>query len=301
MKGCRETMLENLYLGIKKKASDDAKFRVKHYLNLIRNNKEYRQAMRSNKNYKDIALGKRCFILGNGPSLNNINLELLQKEDVFTVNQINRSTIFNKINPKYHCIADVDFFFLDNKDPVEAERLKYIKELQYNKNLVCIFPYDSKSFFDSIKFSNKTIFYNYFQDATKKEIKSIDMRRGIPSIRTVVQVAIYSAIYFGYKEIYLLGVENTNYYSIINKIEQTDNVEKSHVYNYTKAEREAIIRKNNSQNNESIFENFYHMFKIYDNINHYCKNNKVLIKNLTGSGILDVFEQDTLENVTKKV
>ena len=210
-------MLKNIYLFIKKRMRNDVKIIIKHYFYLIIK-KDYHQMSLSNKKYKNCELGKRCFILGNGPSLNDINIELLKNEEIFTVNQINRSDIFNKIKPKYHYIADGDFFFLDDKDPGEAERLKYIKQLQNSEELVCIFPYYSKSFFDSLNFSNKIIYFNIYQDATKKPIKSFDMTLGIPTLRTVVQTAIYSAIHFGYQEIYLLGVENTNYSSLLNQM-----------------------------------------------------------------------------------
>lgn len=292
-------MLKNLYIRIKKKVSSNIKVFIKHYFYLL-TKKDYRYTRLSNKKYKNIASGKRCFILGNGPSLNDLNTELLKNEDIFTVNQINRSSIFNRIKPKYHCIADSDFFFLNDKDPGEAERLKYIKQLQSNEDLVCIFPYSSKPFFDSLGFSNKIIYFNVYNEVTKKEIKHINMTSAMPSIRTVVQVAIYSAIYFGYDEIYLLGVENTNYNSLLNRIGEIDGVEETHVYNYTHAEREAIIKKKNNHNNEFVFKNFYELFKIYKNIDCFCKINRILIKNLTGSGILDIFEKDTLENIIKK-
>ncbi len=253
----------------------------------------------NNKKYNNIASKKRCFILGNGPSLNDINIELLKDEDVFTVNQLNRSAIFNKISPKYHCVADDDFFFLDENNPGEAERLKYIKKLQDNKGLVCIFPFYSKPFFDSFNLTNETIYFSYCSDATRKEIKKIDLVKGIPTIRTVVQVAIYSAIYFGYKEIYLLGVENTNYQSLLNNIEEGDNLEEAHIYRYSDEEKKKILNKKRNHNNEFVFKNFYHLFKIYKNINEYCLKNNITIKNLTGKGILDVFDNGKLENICK--
>ena len=46
------------------------------------------------EDYKDLYKGERCFILGNGPSLNETNLELLENEYSFALNQIN--LIYNK-------------------------------------------------------------------------------------------------------------------------------------------------------------------------------------------------------------
>lgn len=291
-------MINNISRFIKRKISNELKVKIKYYFKMIKN-ADFRRTMQYNIKYKNIADGRRCFILGNGPSLNNVNVELLKDEDVFTVNQINRTSIFNKIKPKYHCLADDEFFFLDDNNPIEAERLKYVKLLQENKNLICIFPYYSKVFFENIGFSNEVVYYNYIQDGISNPIKPYSMTKGIPGIRTVVQVAIYSAIYFGYKEIYLLGVENTNYSSLLNKIENTNIIEEAHVYKYTKCEEEAILSKKNSITNEFIFKNFSDLFKIYHNIKDYCDKNKIKIMNLTGCGILDVFEQEKLENIIK--
>ena len=85
-----------------------------------------------------------------------------------------------------------------------------------------------------------------------------------------------------------------------NQIDEIDSVEETHAYKYTNIERETILKKKNNHNNEFVFENFHDMFKIYNNINYFCKNNNIVIKNLTGSGILDIFEQDRLENIIQK-
>jgi hypothetical protein len=40
------------------------------------------------RTYKDIHRGKRCFIIGNGPSLNQLDLTLLKNEYTFGMNRI---------------------------------------------------------------------------------------------------------------------------------------------------------------------------------------------------------------------
>ena len=54
----------------------------------FKKNKEIRALVGSNAEFKDIHKGQRCFIVGNGPSLNDEDLSLLENEYVFTVNKI---------------------------------------------------------------------------------------------------------------------------------------------------------------------------------------------------------------------
>lgn len=53
--------------------------------------------------------GGRCFILGNGPSLEREPLHLLQNEIVITANQGYQFALRNNIVPKYHAIVDVEY------------------------------------------------------------------------------------------------------------------------------------------------------------------------------------------------
>ena len=50
------------------------------------------------KNYKDLHVGKRVFLIGNGPSLANTNLDLLKDEISIAMNRV--SLIYDK-NPKW--------------------------------------------------------------------------------------------------------------------------------------------------------------------------------------------------------
>ena len=56
--------------------------------------------------YKDIHKGERCFIIGNGPSLNKMDLSLLKDEITFGMNRI--YLLFNKVGFKtnYHVVTN---------------------------------------------------------------------------------------------------------------------------------------------------------------------------------------------------
>ena len=67
----------------------DTKGLVK-YLLLSHSDKQF---LKENRKYKDINKGQRCFILGNGPSLNLYDLSVLSNETVFAVNEFVKHNI----------------------------------------------------------------------------------------------------------------------------------------------------------------------------------------------------------------
>ena len=54
---------------------------------IIKDNSQYKGLIQTNEKYRNIHDGERCFIIGNGPSLKNVNLSKLCNEYTITVNQ----------------------------------------------------------------------------------------------------------------------------------------------------------------------------------------------------------------------
>ena len=51
---------------------------------------------------ENIGLGKRIFLIGNGPSLNDMNLDLLENEDTIAMNRIELIYPKTKWRPTYY-------------------------------------------------------------------------------------------------------------------------------------------------------------------------------------------------------
>lgn len=51
----------------------------------------------------------RCFIIGNGPSINEQNLTLLTDEFSFVSNRFVLHPHFDNLKPNFYCISDPDF------------------------------------------------------------------------------------------------------------------------------------------------------------------------------------------------
>lgn len=146
------------------------------------------------RKFKDMYNGERCFLIGNGPSLSEKDLEALysNNEISFGCNQIFK--IFNKTNwrPSFYVIADRTTF---------EECKNYI-------------PNNSKAFVRNfinkdIKNKENIFWYNScLENKENVEPKfSIDISKYVYNGLTVMYDMIQIAVYMGFREIYLIGVD----------------------------------------------------------------------------------------------
>lgn len=68
--------------------------------------KDQKRLLRKNASFRDVHKGKRCFILGNGPSLNQLDLSLLRDEYTFVCNFFYKHPQAVSCNPKFYVIVD---------------------------------------------------------------------------------------------------------------------------------------------------------------------------------------------------
>ena len=88
--------------------------------------------------------GERIFVMGNGPSLNKMDLSLLEGDNVFALNRC--SLLFDRIKwrPKFYCAFDLTVI-PDNLDEFNDLKIEYKffstkhKKEQYSKRIITIF------------------------------------------------------------------------------------------------------------------------------------------------------------------
>lgn len=161
---------------------------------------KYRKYLKTNKELKDKHKGKRCFIVLNGPSLNNYDLSAISDEYVFCTNYFFQSDYFNIIKPDYYCITDSACFSPDIKEDSDI----YIKKV-----LQC--AKDSKFIFNIRYLDNfnpdKDIYLTYAKHMPSKlKIKS-DLSKMSSNFISVSLYAVNAAIFMGFSEIYMLGYD----------------------------------------------------------------------------------------------
>ena len=107
--------------------------------------KDLREEMSKNRSLKNIHSGKRCFIIGNGPSLKHYDLSKLTNEFVFTVNYMMRSVYFETLRPNYHFFFDPNIFTLNPNDKIDNDKIKAIhNSIDLYPDIEFFIPYNKK-------------------------------------------------------------------------------------------------------------------------------------------------------------
>ena len=149
--------------------------------------------------------GKRCFIIGNGPSLKIEDLELLKSEQTFSANRI--FMVFDKTDwrPTYYLAVDPNFIRTSWQ---ELDRYNF-GEMFLGTDMsfdMSVFKNKATRIFEYTKFK-----VNKWNDLTAHVNEDVSKYFSVGY--TVTFSSIQLAIYMGFKEIYLLGVDFS--YSVI--------------------------------------------------------------------------------------
>lgn len=255
-------------------------------------------ALNANHELENIHKGKRCFVIGNAPSLNTQDLSVLKDEIVLTVNQISRNKQFKSLNTNYHFWADPGFFKENSKEG-DKELLEVMMSVNTDGNRpVCFFPLEVKEFVSNKKL-DQVLNVRYFVPGhiLSDQYKKIDFSGMIPGMNTVVQYAIMLGIYMGCTEIYLLGCDCTGILSYIET--KTDSGNFEYAYDISQAEAERMKAMLGGVSCEQTFYGWAKIFEGYRLLGEYCKQKGVQLINLTNGGILDCLPRKKFENVVK--
>ena len=237
-----------------------------------KNRKFYQKMIKENKtiaelDLKNLKRNDECYIVGNGPSINSYDLELLKNKDCFASNLIFK--IFKKTNwrPRFYFIQDR---YARIGDFLNNTKIKYLfigdyfwrTRKFYNENAYCYHLERIKNT-NEIKFSNNV--YECIYDSC-----------------TVTYTMIQMAIFMGYRKIYLLGIDH-NYSSIIDKNGKVikNNIKRSHFFD--------------DENPEEVIANVSMMEAGYLKAKEEAENLGIDIFNVTRGGKLNCFLRKNLE------
>ena len=219
--------------------------------------------------YKGKHTGERCFIVATGPSLTFEDLEKLKDEKTFGVNSICLAYEKTKFRPTYFGVMDYDVYqkIKDSTDEIRKENVfvsKKIDKYENREKKWNVIPVDK--------------YYHWYDTVYKKEYNakfSNNAMRLLYDSNTVTYIMIQLAVYMGFKEIYLVGVD-CNY-----KQEKKRFMDHGHL---TEIPGELELR----------------MTAGYREAKKYSLSHDVDIYNCTRGGMLEVFERRDLDMVLKK-
>jgi hypothetical protein len=148
--------------------------------------------------------GQRCFLMGNGPSLNSMDLSLLKNESVWGSNRC--YLLFDRIDWRPSFFVAVDKRVVpDNADEI----IQLSRQLQSTK---FFFPANFR-FTRILKSAPNVYWYNekpLSEGNLPYTMFSMNLAEYVYSVRTVTVAMLQIAVYLGFNPIYLIGCD-TNY------------------------------------------------------------------------------------------
>ncbi len=145
---------------------------------------------------RDVHKGRRCFIIGNGPSLNQVDMTLLKNEITYGSNRVYLGFPKWGFSCTYWCIQD--------ETQIVQDANKYLKELP--ENITKFIPLQFIEYFDPRRLQNVVPFN--FVDTPNPYPQFSASPSVIYNGWTVTYSLIQMAIIMGCNPIYLIGIDH---------------------------------------------------------------------------------------------
>lgn len=236
---------------------------------------------------------KRCFVIGNGPSLTIEDLEKLQGEISFASNAIYAVYGSTKWRPNYYFMGDPAFANAIGKS---SESLK-TSILDCDAAFISVLV-EGYKFRDNDEFQN--IYYmrrgEKIDEVTKLPCFSEDCSEVVYASSTITYVLLQMAVYMGFKEIYLLGMD----FTFSNEQYRDNSVKSRNISNHMD-----LIEKECQKFTKAVENRVGYSYLAYIDMQRdgyiaakrYADEHGIKIYNATRGGKLEVFERvnfDTL-------
>lgn len=241
-----------------------------------------------NRELKNRHLGERCFVLGNGPSVRAVDLSRLKGETIISVSNGYLHRDYSEIRPKYHCVPQTHPPMTDDDvarwfGEMDAELGSATLFLNETENqLVC-----SRKLFErrDVRYLDMRADFDQLSDR-----QILDLTKPIPRVQSVPIMVLMVAMYLGFKEIYLLGVDHDHFingtyeYAFELKAQRgkDDSVSSS---------GEIVISRYDD------FQSLARLWRQYRVLREIAAKNDVKIFNATPGGVLDEFQRVDLDAV----
>ena len=230
------------------------------------------------KDYYGIHQGESCFLIGSGPSLLADDLVKIQKKGIttFAPNKIFKLFDQTTWRPDYYVVTDRRIINHYQQEITNVD-LKN-KFIAYYHNSIY------KSFYQGLTEENSILF------KMKEELEngnfyefSTDVSDYVVEGRTVIYAMMQIAVYMGFKNIYLIGVD----FSYSDTTGYDKNNKDHFCNNYIEKGEEVLITPRE------------YALKAFESGAYFGENNEICIKNATRGGMLEVYERVDLDDFLK--
>ncbi len=240
-----------------------------------------------NAKFRNMYAGKRCFVIGNGPSLNKQDLAPLANEVTIAMNLFNKNPIIEKWKPTFLCVAETTA-------GLKPEELTIFADCMYNiEAQAYFFRLDVKEILDKDRLlDQENIYYLKMSGGPLYDWptdRSLDLTKVIPGARTTAHMAIMIALYLGCSPIYLIGLDH-------------DWLSHRSVERHFYASSPQGVQGSCDLSNYSykrLIAGTLKTWRIYESFQDIARKQGVKIYNATAGGFLDVFERVAYNSLFK--
>ncbi|MFF0920244.1 hypothetical protein ACFYE8_11110 [Rhizobium leguminosarum] len=241
------------------------------------------KSLAENRQLAGLHAGQRCFILGNGPSVKGLDLSRLQGENVVTVSNGYLHSDFDKFQSRYHCVPQITYGLMVSEDVI-----RWFDEMHSYLGTAELFLSSTEA--ELVRrhnlFAGRTVRYLVLGDSfdDRRSEAVVDISQSVPRVESVPVMALMIAMYLGFKEIILLGVDHDHFlsssyqYAFDLKIQKGMDVT---------ANADGTLRTNRHDD----FQTLARLWRQYRAIANIAKANGIRIVNSTPGGALDEFDR----------
>jgi len=177
-----------------------------------------------NKPLNNIHAGKRCFIIGNGPSINAQDITRLRNEIKITASSFFNHPDAKTVNPDYWILADPNFWL--KPEVLFSPLIKVAMEKAITTKLFV--PTGGFAYFSGINLGPLIDLHFFHYDRAKDIQSKIDLSSGVPPFgQNVIVVALMLAYHLGCNPIYFIGCDH-DFMNVTQ--EEYENVKAEHFY-----------------------------------------------------------------------
>lgn len=162
-----------------------------------------RVALASNSRIQRAFAGRRCFVLANGPSLANVDIDSFGSEVTVVMNAFNRHPAIRLWQPTVHCVAEPADTY------TSPEGIEFLEgSLIGYTSTIHVFPLEMKALFEETGLLPPERLVLFKADGTPaSEFDRVDLTGLIPSPHDTSVLAVSVAIAMGCDPIVILGLD----------------------------------------------------------------------------------------------
>lgn len=255
--------------------------------------RDERERLGRNRDLKGRHAGRPAFVIGNGPSLANVDLAPLKDQITFVSNAFWKHPIVDHWQPTYYGI--VDPMLLDGSDAMRLFFEEMRRRILSSSFLVPLYVHEHLPTLSLIEQASwlptaQTYFVAMGGSLADEEPHEVDATLLLPAVLNVAQFSIMMALFMGCKPIYLLGLDH-------------DWLAKpgpdQHFYEGTAGLElhPTILQTEASETYWVEINRCAHLWKGYEHLAALAGRMRVPIINVTAGSFLDVFPRAELADV----